>query len=40
MLRGCAVIRTNLIRPVAELLVEHAAHRPEKIAFLDERRRQ
>jgi len=32
------VIWTELIRPVAELLVEQAAHRPEKIAFLDERR--
>jgi acyl-CoA synthetase (AMP-forming)/AMP-acid ligase II len=32
------VIRTDLIRPVAELLLEHAARRPEKIAFLDERR--
>jgi len=32
------VIRTDLIRPVPELLAEHAARRPEQIAFSDEYR--
>jgi long-chain acyl-CoA synthetase len=32
------VIRTELIRPVPELLAEHAARRPEQIAFFDEHR--
>ena len=30
------MIRTDLIRPVPELLAEHAANRPEQIAFADE----
>ena len=32
------MIRTDLIRPVPELLVEHAANRSEQIAFSDEHR--
>jgi acyl-CoA synthetase (AMP-forming)/AMP-acid ligase II len=32
------VIRTDLIRPVPELLAEHAAKRPEQTAFSDEHR--
>ena len=32
------MIRTDLIRPVPELLAEHAARRPEQIAFSDEHR--
>lgn len=30
------MIRTDLIRPVPERLAEHAANRPERIAFSDE----
>jgi acyl-CoA synthetase (AMP-forming)/AMP-acid ligase II len=34
----CTVIRTELTRPVPELLAEHAAHRPEQIALFAEHR--
>ena len=32
------MIRTELIRPVPELLAEHAAHRPDQVAFFDDQR--